>query len=55
MNEPIFYLEGKTIHKRPTTSIFAGGERIKCGFPICTVSEFVDEKAVLELFNNHTE
>jgi hypothetical protein len=52
-NLPPFYLSGDVIYKRPITHKIEGGERITVGFPVCTVSEFVDAQEVLQLFNEH--
>lgn len=53
--EPLFYLKGRTIHKAPSVSKpdEGGAQRITCGFPICTVSEWIDPQVVLNIFLEH--
>lgn len=53
-DKPLFYLSGNTIHKRPVTRKAENSESIaviSVGFPVCTVSEFVDAEEVLHIFN----
>jgi hypothetical protein len=52
-NRPLYYLRGKTIHRRPVERKYEGGSTISIGFPVCTVSEYADEAQVLALFNEH--
>lgn len=51
--EPLFYLDRRTIHKRAITTKTVGGHKIKFGFPICTISEFVDAQELLNIFNKY--
>lgn len=50
--EPLYFLEGRVIHKRPVcTQRTSEGKTITVGFPVCTVSEYVDPKVLLAFFN----
>lgn len=50
---PLFYLDGKTIHKRPIERKEGDKTVVTVGFPVCTVSEFVDEKGLCQFLNEN--
>lgn len=54
----LFYLQAKTIHQRPreTSRIEENGSTkvtTAMGFPICTISQYVEGEDVLGIFNEH--
>jgi hypothetical protein len=50
-SRPLFYLAGKTIYKRPVSRLEGDRTITTLGFPVCTVSEYIDEAEVLKIFN----
>jgi hypothetical protein len=54
IEEPLFYLRGRTIFQRPIHYKDKDGNIIgsTMGFAVCEVSKWVNPQVVLETFNN---
>lgn len=50
--KPLYYVEGKVIHKRAVCSgKTEKGTNWTIGFPVCTVSEYIAPEALCAFFN----
>ena len=51
--EPLFYVKGDVVFKRPVRRKTASGTNITMGFPVCTASEYVSATAIAAIFNEN--
>lgn len=51
--EPLFYVKGNVIYKRPVRRKTATGTNITVGFPVCTASEYIEASAIAAIFNEN--
>lgn len=51
--EPLFYVKGDVVFKRPVRRKTEGGTNITVGFPVCTASEYVSAVAIAAIFNEN--
>jgi hypothetical protein len=51
--EPLFYVKGNVVFKRPVRRKVPGGTNITMGFPVCTASECVSADAIAAIFNEN--
>ena len=51
--EPLFYVKGDVVFKRPVHRKTASGTNITMGFPVCTASEYVSANAIAAIFNEN--
>jgi len=52
-NNGEYYAKGRTVHKSPTEkpSGQVGVQRWEIGFPVCTLSEYLDDEAAVHIAN----
>jgi hypothetical protein len=51
--EPLYYVKGDVVFKRPVRRKIAGGTNVTMGFPVCTASEYVSAKDIAAIFNEN--
>lgn len=51
--EPLFYIKGDVVFKRPVRRKTPSGTNITMGFAICTASEYVSAAAIAAIFNEN--
>jgi len=51
--EPLYYVKGDVVFKRPVRRKTVGGTNITMGFPVCTASEYVNAEALAAIFNEN--
>ena len=49
--EPLYYVKGDVVFKRPVRRKTATGTAITVGFPVCKASEYVAADAIAAMFN----
>lgn len=52
-----YYSQGSVIHKSPVvTKNPAGGSTVSIGFPVCTISDYIDDSGItfiIDVLNNY--
>lgn len=51
--EPLFYVKGDVVFKRPVHRKTATGTNITMGFPVCTASEYINAKDLAFILNEN--
>jgi hypothetical protein len=51
--EPLYYVKGNIVFKRPVRRKTATGTNITVGFPVCTASEYVSAEDIAVIFNEN--
>lgn len=51
--KPLYYVLDDVIHKRPVAKTTDGVKSWTMGFPVCTVSDYLDADTLCEFFNDH--
>lgn len=51
--EPLYYVKGDQVFKRPVRRKTATGTNITLGFPVCTASEYVNAEDLATILNEN--
>jgi hypothetical protein len=51
--DPLYFVNGNRVFKRPVRRKTATGTNITMGFPVCTASEYVTPEAIAAILNEN--
>lgn len=51
--EPLYYVKGDVVFKRPIRRKTPTGTNVSMGFPVCKASEYVSAEAIAAIFNEN--